>query len=60
MCPTRPRSPDLGRGRCLMTLGLAEEAAAPLRQALGAFTRLGARPAVEEALALTRLSAGPD
>ena len=42
----------LGRGRCLVALGRAPEAAAPLTAAREIFARLGARPALEEAHAL--------
>jgi len=38
----------LGRGRCLLALGRAPEAAQPLREAREIFARLGARPALEE------------
>ena len=37
-----------GRGRCLMALGRAAEAAAALAAARGIFRRLGARPALSE------------
>jgi hypothetical protein len=42
----------LGRGRCLLALGRAPEAAQPLREAREIFARLGARPALEETDAL--------
>ena len=38
----------LGQGRCLVALGRAPEAAAPLAAAREIFARLGARPALEE------------
>jgi len=38
----------LGAGRCLVALGRASEAAAPLAAAREIFARLGARPALEE------------
>ena len=38
----------LGRGRCLVALGRAPEAAAPLAAARGIFARLGAKPALAE------------
>ena len=38
----------LGQGRCLMALGRAPEAAAPLAAAREVFARLGARPALKE------------
>ncbi len=38
----------LGEGRCLVALGRAPEAAAPLAAAREIFARLGARPALEE------------
>ena len=38
----------LGRGRCLVALGGAPEAAAPLAAGREIFARLGARPALEE------------
>jgi tetratricopeptide (TPR) repeat protein len=41
----------LGEGRCLGALGRASEAAAPLAAAREIFTRLGARPALDETLA---------
>ena len=39
---------QLGRGRCLVALGRAQEAAAPLTEAREVFARLGARPALAE------------
>jgi class 3 adenylate cyclase/tetratricopeptide (TPR) repeat protein len=42
----------LGEGRCLLALGRAPEAAAPLAAALEIFARLGARPAQAETEAL--------
>jgi hypothetical protein len=39
----------LGQGRCLVALGRASEAAAPLSAARDIFTRLGAGPALVEA-----------
>ena len=38
----------LGQGRCLVALGRAPEAAAPLAAARAIFARLGARPALAE------------
>ena len=38
----------LGQGRCLVALGRAPEAAAPLAAAREIFARLGAKPALEE------------
>ena len=38
----------LGQGRCLVALGRAQEAAAPLAAARGIFARLGAKPALAE------------
>ncbi|MCX6373714.1 MAG: hypothetical protein NTX16_11685, partial [Actinobacteria bacterium] len=38
----------LGHGRCLVALGRAPEAGAPLAAARGIFARLGARPALAE------------
>ncbi len=38
----------LGRSRCLVALGRAQEAAAPLAEAREIFARLGARPALAE------------
>jgi class 3 adenylate cyclase/tetratricopeptide (TPR) repeat protein len=42
----------LGQGRCLLTLGRAPDAAAPLAAAREIFARLGARPALAETDAL--------
>jgi len=42
----------LGQGRCLVALGRAPEAAAPLAAAREIFARLGAKPALEETDAL--------
>ena len=39
----------LGQGRCLLALGRAAEAAAPLTSAREIFARLGAKPALAEA-----------
>jgi class 3 adenylate cyclase/tetratricopeptide (TPR) repeat protein len=47
----------LGRGRCLVALGTAQEAAPVLEQAREIFERLKAKPAVEEAGALLARSA---
>ena len=44
----------LGQGRCLVALGRAPEAAAPLGQAREIFERLGARPALAETSELMR------
>ena len=38
----------LGQGRCLLVLGKAPEAAAPLAAARDIFSRLGAKPALAE------------
>jgi len=38
----------LGQGRCLVALGRAPEAAAPLVAAREIFSRLGAKPALAE------------
>jgi hypothetical protein len=38
----------LGQGRCLVSLGRAQEAAVPLAAARGIFARLGAKPALAE------------
>jgi len=38
----------LGQGRCLVALGRAPEAAAPLAAAREIFARLGAKPALAE------------
>ena len=42
----------LGQGRCLVALGRAPEAAAPLTAAREIFARLGAKPALEETRSL--------
>ncbi|HVS50667.1 MAG TPA: hypothetical protein VHJ99_17435, partial [Candidatus Dormibacteraeota bacterium] len=42
----------LGQGRCLLALGRAAQAYAPLRQAREVFARLGAKPALAETDAL--------
>ena len=44
----------LGQGRCLVALGRAPEAAAPLAAARDIFERLGAKPALEETDGLLR------
>ena len=46
----------LGQGRCLMALGRATQAARPLAAAGEIFARLGAKPALEEAVALLAAS----
>ena len=47
-CPTKRAHALLGQGRCLVALGRAPEAAAPLAAARAIFARLGARPALAE------------
>jgi hypothetical protein len=42
----------LGQGRCLAALGRGDDAAAPLRRAARVFRRLGAEPALAQALRL--------
>jgi tetratricopeptide (TPR) repeat protein len=47
----------LGQGRCLVALGRAEDAAAPLRTARGLFAAMGAQPSLAETDALLQRTA---